>query len=1325
MKLKKLLALLLSAVMVLGLLPATAMADDPPAESPFIVEASALAEPIEYGSNHLISITYKSEDEGAPILYIFGDYSWKLDGQTIQNNMSSLEGTSLYCFPPSIQAGDHTLTCQVNMMLKVDLMAGGEPMPMFGPFPEITINYSVKDLPTFEDENKIISEDSCELFAPGIGIKLVQLESRVGDAYTYSVLVDESTDDDAVFDIVINGTEDGNAYKNGFNYPLISTEYYANSDKFQQKVADHTIKRSLSYDMSEAVNGILTVKLNTYSLTAHHEYTFKITKNATQFENDQITDISSEVGQFENVNRFLDIVTGRETYLVLPYGTESADVTLTLGDKFSGVQVNGGETVEAVDQKVTVTLAATKTGADNIIVPITPTGERGVEFNLVCTTQKYDSMPDSVVEYLCIGSQYTNSTGVEDYGMRPIRSLVGSNYDAGGGRVNGVGGSGPVSLGNFGGYITYYFEDAIEDKDSNPYGIDFITFGNSFDGSDEFAEPGQVWVSEDGNTWYALAGAMHYEDYADWDYQITYIRNEDGTTTWEDNRENSVNTPFQFPLSEYYPYYDFSGDSDRVTLSGITLHPDGGTNEYGNILPPFAGFGYTDSGLKATILPDEDWSNLSSEERQYRSSRNIAMNPYLGTYLRSGREYSYATDGMDLAWAVDGDGMPVSFPNGVHYVKIVTASNIDAGAIGEKSTEVNMVRVAQANDAPVGKTPAPASIYVDGADVMLADAAYTGNTYTVYNDVTVDGPFKVAVDVPEGTNVYINNNCATYANYDGMPLHKIIRVIVQDGEKEPAIYILNLKETEDAPAPSATLTLDANGGTVNGSATYSMKFDANMSGDPLPEPINSNRNVTFGGWFMGQRRFDAIPDEIQDTTLKALWIEKEKPEQDKTISVSFRLIGSTLTENGADIDLSDGDYHGAEYVTWIPTTRYTVPEDATIADLFLLATQRAGIRSVGADKGYVSTVYAPSGYELSEFTNGPRSGWMYTKNGTHTNAINVEAMKDGDVIVFHYVNDYAWEVEDWSTLGGTGWPQQSTAQKNFWNAWLKAPDSTGSSSGSLGGGSKDKTYKITVAATENGTATASASTASEGERITVTAKPAEGYELGSITVKGEKAGSVEVKDGAFTMPADDVTVTVKFKEKKAETKAKQTFTDVKPEDWFYEGVEYVAEKGWMQGPGGGVFQPNETTTRAMVAQVIWNMAGKPTGNAAIPFSDVAEGAWYADAVRWAAEKGIVTGWTDENGRQVFDPEGEVTREQFAAMLYRYAKTLGKGFQGLWSFRLDFPDAGDVSDWATEAMSWMVMNGVINGMDGKLNPQGNSTRAQVATMIRRLADVMEK
>ena len=179
------------------------------------------------------------------------------------------------------------------------------------------------------------------------------------------------------------------------------------------------------------------------------------------------------------------------------------------------------------------------------------------------------------------------------------------------------------------------------------------------------------------------------------------------------------------------------------------------------------------------------------------------------------------------------------------------------------------------------------------------------------------------------------------------------------------------------------------------------------------------------------------------------------------------------------------------------------------------------------------------------------------------------------------------------------------------------------------------------------------------------------------------------------------------------------FTDVDPDAWYHDGIHYVLLKGFMQGLGDGIFDPGGTTTRAMAAQLLWNMEGKPAATAAIPFADVAADAWYASAVAWAAENGVVEGWTDAaTGKQVFAPDEFVTREQFAAMLYRYAKLHGLGFTGLWSFRLEFPDAADVSDWALEAMSWMVMQGIINGIDGKLVPQGSSTRAQIATMVYR-------
>jgi len=179
------------------------------------------------------------------------------------------------------------------------------------------------------------------------------------------------------------------------------------------------------------------------------------------------------------------------------------------------------------------------------------------------------------------------------------------------------------------------------------------------------------------------------------------------------------------------------------------------------------------------------------------------------------------------------------------------------------------------------------------------------------------------------------------------------------------------------------------------------------------------------------------------------------------------------------------------------------------------------------------------------------------------------------------------------------------------------------------------------------------------------------------------------------------------------------FSDLDPSAWYHDGVHYALAAGLMQGYGEGVFAPDGTASRAMTAQLLWNMEGRPEAESGAAFADVAEDAWYADAVRWASGTGIITGWTDSaTGEQRFDPDAAVTREQFAAMLYRYAKLHGAGFTEMWSFPLDFPDAGNVAEWAYEPLCWMMMQGVINGMDGMLNPQGSATRAQVASMLSR-------
>ena len=157
----------------------------------------------------------------------------------------------------------------------------------------------------------------------------------------------------------------------------------------------------------------------------------------------------------------------------------------------------------------------------------------------------------------------------------------------------------------------------------------------------------------------------------------------------------------------------------------------------------------------------------------------------------------------------------------------------------------------------------------------------------------------------------------------------------------------------------------------------------------------------------------------------------------------------------------------------------------------------------------------------------------------------------------------------------------------------------------------------------------------------------------------------------------------------------------------------------MNGVGDGKFDPEGAMTRAMLVTVLWRYEGAPMEGSNI-FSDVPNGQWYTDAVAWAAANGIVGGVG--NGR--FDPEGNITREQMATILHRYADK-----KGLDTSKRDdlsgFPDGGNVQSWAKDAMQWVVAEGIINGSEGKLLPQGNATRAQVATILMRFIENIVK
>ena len=187
------------------------------------------------------------------------------------------------------------------------------------------------------------------------------------------------------------------------------------------------------------------------------------------------------------------------------------------------------------------------------------------------------------------------------------------------------------------------------------------------------------------------------------------------------------------------------------------------------------------------------------------------------------------------------------------------------------------------------------------------------------------------------------------------------------------------------------------------------------------------------------------------------------------------------------------------------------------------------------------------------------------------------------------------------------------------------------------------------------------------------------------------------------------------------------FSDASANAWYHDGVHWALENVIMSGrttaDGAKVFDPNGTTSRAMVAQILWNLEGRPAATGTAKFNDVADSAWYASAINWAASANIVNGYDDPSGSgRIFKPDDAVTREQLAAMLYRYAQSKGQGFQGAWAFPLNYPDAASVADWAYEAMCWMTMHGIINGVDGQLAPSANASRAVVATMLQRYTDV---
>ncbi len=282
------------------------------------------------------------------------------------------------------------------------------------------------------------------------------------------------------------------------------------------------------------------------------------------------------------------------------------------------------------------------------------------------------------------------------------------------------------------------------------------------------------------------------------------------------------------------------------------------------------------------------------------------------------------------------------------------------------------------------------------------------------------------------------------------------------------------------------------------------------------------------------------------------------------------------------------------------------------------------------------------------------------------------------------------------------------------------PDDPGGGNG--GGGYTPPTYKPDVSkpGEGGGTPTVTPSNPKPGDTVTVKPKPDDGYEVDTITVTDKNGKPVEVTvkpDGTYTFKQPSGKVTIEVSYKPIETPWNNPFADVSENDWYYEAVRFVQERGLMNGIGNGNFAPNAQLSRAQLAQILFNKEGRPGVNYLLTFPDVASEAWYTEAVRWAASQGIVGGYGDGT----FGPNDPITREQLAVMLWRYS-----GSPAATSRELHFNDTDEISGFALEALRWAVENGILNGYgDGRLGPQGQATRAQVAQMLKNFIENQEE
>lgn len=644
---------------------------------------------------------------------------------------------------------------------------------------------------------------------------------------------------------------------------------------------------------------------------------------------------------------------------------------------------------------------------------------------------------------------------------------------------------------------------------------------------------------------------------------------------------------------------------------------------------------------------------------------------------------------------------------GEDYTTII----VEAKPITARITGDNTAKTYDGNDVAAGL-----DIKLEGVEPCDTDAVAAAADSCTYNSANVAEANTITANnaTLSGTqcgNYVINNNAVTASGSIAPKTVKLEWRGVNGLVYTANPVNVNATALELMPGEVCLVEVE-NGSQINAGDYTAVAVNLYNSSYALPAPEDRTQDYTIDPEKLYIPERTVTYNGTRELTVEVSGL----PAADDT----FEQVAVTITTSSPDAgvydytDTQDGEAEG----------KYTASEDSNnyaVAGGAALTVEKAGPTYTAPTA--LNPVYNGQPQELvtGGSANGGEMQYSLSEYGPYSAAIPARTDADTYTVWYMVVGDKNHnDLGPW-TLQATITPEDSDEPDE--------PDGPGhTSSGRPGaapsGSSSSRAYPPVIEEPKKGSVDVTPTAPKQGDAVTIRPKPDPGYETGGVQVKDHDGNNLEITDNgdgsySFIQRDSGVTVSVVFVCARDEYCPIWPCTDASPTAWYHDGVHYCIENGIMNGYGNYIFGPGNTLSRAMLAQILYNREGRPRVTGSSPFTDVPSGAWYTDAVVWAAANSVVAGY----GNGEFGPDDPVTREQLGAMLYRYEKKQGGGFTGNWMFQLNFADTADLSAWAYEAMCWCNMNGIVVGKGNDiLDPGGQATRAEAATMIMRFLEL---